>query len=149
MATADMSPGRREAPADAPAVGAIEQDRGLIRRWRKRHALRRRARLVSPRSRRILAQWLRRTARNANERDPLRRRRDVLLHYRAAAVRTELLELAALVEQAHDPDPDCVREIRELLANGASPLYHRGVHVSELHATLYYLRSALRCRPRA
>jgi hypothetical protein len=65
------------------------------------------------------------------------------LHYRAAAVRTELLELAALLEQATDPDPACVKEIHELLANGDSPLYHPRVHVSELHAALYYIRAGL------
>jgi hypothetical protein len=66
-----------------------------------------------------------------------------LLHYRTAAVRTDLLEIAALLEQARDPDPACVNEIHELLTNGNSPLYHRTVHVSELYATLYYLRAGL------
>jgi hypothetical protein len=60
----------------------------------------------------------------------------VLLRYRAAAVRTELLEIAALLEQARDPDPAYAEEVHELLANGDSPLYHPGVHVSELYATL-------------
>jgi hypothetical protein len=115
---------------------------GVIRRWRERGAERRLGRLLTPRSRRALAERLRRIARDANDRRP-RRGLDMLLPYRAAAVRTELLEIAALLEQVHDPDPACVHEIHELLANGDSPLYHRGVHVSELYATLYYLRAGL------
>ena len=128
---------------EAHASGAIEAYRGIIARWRKRRAQRKRARLVSPRNRRVLAQWLRRTATRANDRDPIRRRRDVLLHYRAAAVRPDLLEIAALLEQASDPDPTCVKEIHRLLAIGDSPLYCAGVHVSELYATLYYIRAGL------
>jgi hypothetical protein len=34
-------------------------------------------------------------------------------------------------------------EIRDLLANGDSPLYHPAVHVSELYATVYYIRAGL------
>jgi hypothetical protein len=67
----------------------------------------------------------------------------VLLRYRAAAARTELLELAALLERASDPDPASVKAIHRLLANRDSPLYDPGVHVSELYATLYYARAGL------
>jgi hypothetical protein len=58
-------------------------------------------------------------------------------------VRTALLEIAALLEQTHDPDPACVTATRELLTSGTSPLYNRGVHVSELYAALYYIRVGL------
>ena len=67
----------------------------------------------------------------------------MLLRYRAAAVRTDLLEIAALLEQSCDPDPASVKAIHRLLANRDSPLYDPGVHVSELYATLYYVRAAL------
>ena len=79
----------------------------------------------------------------ANDRDPIRRRHDVLLHYRVAAVCTDLLEIATLLEHANDPDPVYVKEIHRLLTSGDSPLYHPGAHVSELYATLYYIRAGL------
>ncbi len=62
------------------------------------------------------------------------------------AVRTELLELAQLIEQAlDDVDPDCLNEVRRLLTDGCgSPLYNKDIHPSELLATLYFLRSRLR-----
>jgi hypothetical protein len=127
------------------------RNQGIVERWSMRRADRRFARLLSPRSRRALAQALRATADDTSDRN--RRGLDAgatarwcwspLLHYRTAAVRTELLEIAALLEHASDPDPACVQEIHELLTNGNSPLYHRSVHVSELYATLYYLRARL------
>jgi hypothetical protein len=67
----------------------------------------------------------------------------VLLRYRAAAVRTDLLEIAALLEQASDPDPASVKAIDHLLANRDSPLYDPAVHISELYATLYYAHARL------
>jgi hypothetical protein len=69
----------------------------------------------------------------------------VLLHYRAAAVRTDLLEIAALLERAHDPDPACIEALRALLANtdGESPLYNTNTPFPELEATLDYVRSGL------
>jgi hypothetical protein len=71
-----------------------------------------------------------------------------LLHYRVAAVRTDLLELAAILERAHDPDPACLAALHELLANGCdSPLYNADIHVSELHGTLHHLRTELGPRP--
>jgi hypothetical protein len=92
----------------------------------------------------MLAKCLRRTAGVAVDRDPVRRRLRVLLPDRVAAVRSELLELADLLERADDPDPAPVAEVRALLTDGCrSPLYNRDVHVSELRATLYYLRAGL------
>ena len=130
-------------PADWRTTAAKRQ-LAVLQRLRERHAERKHARLVSSRNRRILARWLRRTATHATDRDPIRRRHDVLLHYRAAAVRTDLLEIAALLEHAHDPDPDCIAALRDLLANGCdSALYNADIHFSELHAALAYVRSGL------
>jgi hypothetical protein len=121
-----------------------ERRPAILDRWRERSAGRKQARLISGRNRRMLAQHLRRTAYLAVDRDPIRRRGDVLLHYRAAAVRTELLELAAALEWARSPDPNCIAALQALLANAAdSPLYNPAIHVSELFATLEYLRSGL------
>jgi hypothetical protein len=111
---------------------------------RGRRADRKHARLMTARTRRTMARRLRDIANDANDRDPIRRRNDVLLHDRAAAMRTDLLEVAALIEQAHDPDPARIAVLRDLLANGCdSPLYNSDIHISELHATLDYLRSGL------
>lgn len=116
----------------------------FLDRLRALRVERQQAHLVSARNRRVLAQWLRRTAKHAVDPDPIRRRRDVLLHYRAAAVRTDLLEIAAKLEHAKDPDPACVTALQKLLANGCdSPLYNATVHVSELQATLDFIRSGL------
>jgi hypothetical protein len=55
-----------------------------------------------------------------------------------------LLEIAALLEHARDPDPACVAELHELLANGCdSPLYNADIHISELQATLHHIRALL------
>jgi hypothetical protein len=131
-------------PRPAPAHTTTVEREGIASRWRARLAERKQARLISARNRRVLAKWLRRTAHHAIDPDPIRRRHDVLLHYRAAAVRTDLLEIAALIEHAHNPDPACVAALRNLLANGCdSPLYNPDIHISELHATLNYVRSGL------
>jgi hypothetical protein len=67
-----------------------------------------------------------------------------LLHDRVAAVRTDLYEIAWLLEHANEPNPECIDWLREMLANGCqSPLYNDDVHDSELRATLYYARAAL------
>jgi hypothetical protein len=59
-------------------------------------------------------------------------------------VRSDLLEIAALLEHTHDPDPARVAALHNLLANGCdSPLYNTDIHISELHATLHYVRSGL------
>jgi len=68
----------------------------------------------------VLVKWLRRTANRTNEPHPIARRRQALLQYRAAAVRSELLEIAAALEHAHDPDQACAATLRELLATGAT-----------------------------
>ncbi|HEX4011555.1 MAG TPA: hypothetical protein VHX62_16155 [Solirubrobacteraceae bacterium] len=104
-------------------------------RWRRRRAERRR---------RVIVQWLRRTANRADEPDPIARRRQPLLQYRAAAVRGELLEIATALERAQNPSPASVATLRELLANGCdSPLYNPDIHVSELRATLSQVRAGL------
>jgi hypothetical protein len=92
----------------------------------------------------MLARWLRRTANRAVDPHPVSRRRELLLSDRGAAVRGELLDIAGMLERAKDPDPRCVAELHRLLSDGCeSPLYNPDVHVSELHATLYYVRSEL------
>jgi hypothetical protein len=122
----------------------VEHARGTLEQWRERSTERKRARLLSARNRRSLVRWLRRTAKTAVDRDPIRRRRDVLLHYRAAAVRTDLLEIAALLERAHNADPACIEALHALLANGSdSPLYNKNIDFSQLQATLDYVRSGL------
>jgi hypothetical protein len=61
----------------------------------------------------------------------------VLLISRAtAAVRAELLEIAALVRWSPDPHPECIAQLRGLLTNGCgSPLYNGAVPAEELKAT--------------
>jgi hypothetical protein len=124
----------------APTAG----DRGALKGYRERKAARNRARLISSRHRRYIARWLRRTARHSQEPHPLARRRETLLHDRVAVVRAELLEIAAILEHAPDPDPACIGELHELLANGCdSPLYNADIHISELQATLHHIRASL------
>jgi hypothetical protein len=102
---------------------------------------------VSARQRRIIVRWLRRTARRVQQPHPLVAHRETLLHDRVAAVRGSLLEIAAMLERADDPDPGCISELRVLLSNGCdSPLYNPDLHISELHAMLYYVRATLRSR---
>jgi hypothetical protein len=135
MATQDTPPKPAHLPTKAPTAAAIESPVGVLERWRQHRA---------ERERRVIVQWLRRTANRTEEPHPIARRRQALLHYRAAAVRTELLEIAATLEHTHDPDPDCMATLRDLLANGCdSPLYNSDIHVSELRATLHYVRSGL------
>jgi hypothetical protein len=106
-----------------------------------------RAKPSGRRARAIVAQ-LRRVARSHPDRDPLRRRAVLYQHDRVDAVRTELLELAALIEQARDIDPACLAEVRRLLTSGCeSPLYNPDIHPSEMLAALYFLRSRLSERP--
>ena len=60
------------------------------------------------------------------------------------AARTQLLEIAALLEQSGDPDPVAVKMLKRLLTDGyESPLYKRSIHPSELSATVYYTKSRL------
>jgi hypothetical protein len=135
----DRAPG----PADAPTRARVESDRAVAPQWRERKAERKRARLVSARNRRVLAQRLRRTAKTAHDPDPIRLHREALLHYRAAAVRTDLLEIAAMREHSRD-NPACVKALHNLLADGCdSPLNNADIDPSELRATLNYVRSGL------
>jgi hypothetical protein len=135
MATHDTYPTRAHLPAGAPTHTAINSRVGILECWRRHRA---------EHKRRVIVQWLRRTANRTEEPDPIARRRQALLHYRVAAVRPDLLEIAAALERAHDADPACVATLHELLANGCdSPLYNPDVHVSELHATLHYVRAGL------
>lgn len=142
MWTQDMYTQRVPPPTQAPTGTTI--GRGILQRWRERNTEREPRRLVSARHRRVLARWLRRTARGTQEPHPIDRRRQALLHYRASAVSSELLEIAAALERAHDPDPARVALLHELLANGCdSPLYNPDIHVSELRATLHHVRAGL------
>jgi hypothetical protein len=119
-------------------------DRGVPKRYRKRSAGRKRARLISTRNRRVITRWLRRTARQIEPTSRLARRRETLLHDRVALVRADLLEIAAILEHARDPDPACIAELHDLLANGCdSPLYNADIHISELRATLHHIRASL------
>jgi hypothetical protein len=141
MATQHTRSTRAGVPFPAPTAAT---DGGILNSYRERHAARQRARLISTRKRRLITRWLRRTARHTQPTSPLARRRATLRHYRVAAVRVELLEIAALVETARDPDPACIAELHELLANGCdSPLYNADIHISELHATLHHIRASL------
>jgi hypothetical protein len=59
-------------------------------------------------------------------------------------VRSELLEIAALLERASFPAPAAVTDLNALLGDGCdSPLYNPDIHESELRAALYYTRRAL------
>jgi hypothetical protein len=143
MPSPDAQSGRPHAAAEAHTPHTVGVDRGIIERWRGRRAQRRLAGLLSPRNRRALAERLRRTANDATGRHPVLRGLDVPVNDRADAVRTQLVGIADLFERAHDPDPACVQEIRELLADRGSPLYHPAIHISELYAALYYIRAGL------
>ena len=132
-------------PLQAPTQTTYKTGREIIEQRRDRTAARKRTRLISARNRRVLAQWLRRTATHTQQPHPIARRSQTLLHYRVAAVHTELLEIAAMLEHAHHPDPAIVTEVHNLLANGFdSPLYNPDIHISELQATLHYTRAGLR-----
>jgi hypothetical protein len=114
--------------------------RGIAAHW---HGFSR-AEHVSRRERRTLVHWLRRTAAETRRYDPIRQRYVALRYDRICAVWADLLEIATILEQVSDPDPGCVAELRNLLSNGCdSPLYNSDVHISELRATLYYVRSRL------
>jgi len=126
---------RMQLPVNAPTPTTLQGARGILERRRE---------WTAARKRRVLARWLRRTANRRPEPDPIARLRQPLLHHRAAAVRSELLEIAAMIEHAHDPDPASITALHTLLANGCdSPLYNPDIHVSELRATLYGVRGGL------
>ena len=70
-------------------------------------------------------------------------------HYRAAAVRTQMLQIAATLERARDPDPECMTLLQNLLANdtGNSPLYNRHIPAPDLETTLRRIRAGLETQP--
>jgi hypothetical protein len=131
--------------AHAHTARPAERAPGILDSWQTRRAERKNARLISAPNPRVLAKWLRLTANHAADRDPIRRRHDALLHYRAAAVRTDLLEVAALLEHAQAPDPECITVLHNLLANHTadSPLYNPHTPFTELEAILDKVRTGL------
>jgi hypothetical protein len=99
--------------------------------------------LVSARHRRALAQGIRAVARAAADQSPPSRW-GLLLRSRAASVRTELLEVAAIVERAQQPDVACIEALRSLLRDGGmSPLYNPSVDPGDLPATVDCVRRGL------
>jgi hypothetical protein len=127
----------------------LERGHRLVVGRRAHTAKRKRARLTSARNRRTIARWLGRAAKHDHEPHPFARRRETLLHDRVAAVRADLLEITAMLECAPDPDRASIAALRDLLADGCdSPLYNSDVHMSELIATLHYIRAGL-CAPQA
>jgi hypothetical protein len=94
-------------------------------------------RLLSTRTRRRLAATARRAATYRGGPS----RYSLLLQDRAAAASEELLDVALILERAGELDASWMREAHKLLTDGCgSPLYNPDIHVSELWATLYYLR---------
>jgi hypothetical protein len=113
------------------------QPSGALARWRARASERRKQRLLSSRRRSSLAA----SARRAAECKSSASRRTVLLQDRAAAVSDGLLEIALVLKHADDLDASWVFAIHKLLTDECeSPLYNRDLHMSELRATLLYLR---------
>lgn len=97
---------------------------------------------VNPRTRGRLIDGLRSVARQSRQQK--RRRFEVLLCRRAAAVSGELLGLAALLDITDDPDPAAIDSLLALLTDGVeSPLYNPQIHVAQLHATLVDSRRRL------
>jgi hypothetical protein len=144
VATHDPPSERADHRGEVPTPTILQRRRGIIDRCRARALERKDLRLISPGNRRRIARWLRRTAAHAQEPDPFARRRGTLLHDRVAAVRTDLLEIAAMLECAQYPDPASVAALHDLLANGCdSSLHNSDIHISELHATLHYIRAGL------
>jgi hypothetical protein len=126
---------RRRHQLPTPTGTTTENGLGIRERWRRRRAEHRR---------RVVVRSLRRIASRAEESNPIARYGQPLLQYRAAAVRSELLEIAAALERAQSPAPASVATLRELLTNGCdSPLYNPDIHVSELRATLNHARAGL------
>lgn len=144
MATQPTHPERTAQTVTTPTPATAKPGSRSLGRLSAHRAARKRARLTSAHSRRVLAKWLRRTANCTRPRHRLARTPEPLLHYRAAAVRADLLELAAMLEHTLNVDPDRIATLQDLLANGCdSPLYNPDIHISELHATLHYLRAGL------
>ena len=93
-----------------------------------------RKRLVSPRNRRAVANWLRQTAAPTQP----SRRFDCcpVLPDRVAAVRPALLQLAGALERNTGPDPASVALVHELLTDGCGPLYNPNVPTEELRRAI-------------
>lgn len=137
-------PERIAQSATTPTPASTKPGPGILDRLSAHSAARKQARLTSAHNRRVLAKWLRRTANRTPPPHRLTRTPEPLLHYRTAAVRTDLLELATRPEHTPNPDPDRIAALRDLLANGCdSPLYSPDIHISELRATLRYLCAGL------
>jgi hypothetical protein len=136
----DINTRHRPPATSRPATQAVTRTSsdsapGVHRRWRERSA---------DRKRRVLVKWLRRTANHTDHPHPVARRRQTLLPHRAGAVRSELLQIAAALEHTANPNPASLTELHQLLANGCdSPLYNPDIHISELRATIHYLRAGL------
>ena len=81
MATHSRYPTPAQLTAEALTDTRVKTRVRILERWRQHRA---------ERERRVIVQWLRRTADRAHDTDPIRRRREALLHYRAAAVRSDL-----------------------------------------------------------
>jgi hypothetical protein len=115
----------------------------LLQSWREQRATSRRATSVSVRHRRALAQGMRAVARAASDHRPPPRW-GVLLRHRAVPLRMELLEVAAMVERAQEPDVACIAALDSLLRDGGtSPLYNPAIDPRELAQTLNDVRSGL------
>jgi hypothetical protein len=115
---------------------------GAVRSWWTGRKRRRRARLVTVRQRRALAQEMRAVCRAAARDAPDTWK--VLLRARAMRYRSDLLEVAALLEQAEHPDWACVAALRELLRDGrTSPLYNPAVDPRHLGVILGRARAGL------
>jgi hypothetical protein len=99
-----------------------------------------RRQLVSPRSRRALAQGLRSAAK---AQAPARAEICPILCDRVAPLRRELVQVAAALEQTAHPDPASVALIHELLREGRSPLYDPSVPAADLEVTLRRVRVVL------
>lgn len=100
-----------------------------------------RRRLIRPSSRRTLARELRQAAcpqapRWLDHRKIPSPCSVLPLAHRVAVVRSQLLDTAAALESNHDPDPACVALIRELLRDGASPLYNPNAPAADLCTAL-------------
>jgi hypothetical protein len=133
--TQHTPPAQPQPPTQAVTRTTLYSGRSVPRRWRERRA---------DRKRRVLVKWLRRTANHTDHPHPLARRRQTLLSHRTTAVRSELRQIAAALEHTHDPNPTTITELHQLLANGCdSPLYNPDIHISELRATVHYLRAGL------
>jgi hypothetical protein len=135
MAIRTTEPSGAKPTAGKPIDTAINARVAILERWRQHRA---------DRKRRVLVQSLRRTANRTQDADPIRPHREALLHYRAAAVRTDLLEIAALLERTRTPNPACVATLHTLLTSRSeSPLYNPNIDVSELRTALDLARAGL------